>query len=96
MSAYLICDVAVHNRDALLEYLGLAKGTVENFGGRYLAQAGQISVIEGDWSPETIVVVEFPSSENAQQWYKSIEYSAALELNPKAMVRKMILVEGHA
>jgi len=94
MKAYLICDVSVHDRDALLRYLELAKGTVEAFGGRYLSQAGDISVIEGDWSPQTIVVVEFPSVEAAKTWYHSEDYAGALAINPKAMTRKMILVEG--
>lgn len=94
MPAYLICDVAVHDRAKLIEYLALAKGTVEQFGGRYLAQAGGISVIEGDWTPETIVIVEFPSAEAARKWYVSQEYSSALKVNAGAMVRKMVLVEG--
>jgi uncharacterized protein (DUF1330 family) len=96
MAAYLICDEAVHNREFLLKYLELAKGSVESFGGIYRAQAGNISVLEGDWNPETIVVVEFTSSEKARQWYASPEYSAALKVNPKAMVRKMLMVEGLA
>ena len=94
MSAFLICDVAVHNRERLLEYLDLAKGTVELFGGQYLAQAGEVSVFEGDWNPQTIVVVKFPSADAAKEWYQSESYSAALNLNPQAMVRKMILVNG--
>ena len=94
MSAYLICDVAVHDRDALTEYLQLAEGTVESYGGRYLAQAGELSTIEGDWTPQTVVVVEFPSTKAAHDWYKSDEYAAALQVMPKAMVRKMIVVDG--
>lgn len=94
MAAFLICDVAVRNREKLVEYLQLAKGTVEQFGGRYLAQAGETSVFEGDWNPQTVVVVKFPSAEAAKEWYNSESYSAALKVNPKAMVRKMILVNG--
>ncbi len=96
MSAYLICDVAVHNGEALSEYLRLAEGTVEAFGGRYLAQAGQLSVIEGDWNPATVVIVEFPSVDAANQWYTSDAYAAALKVNPEAMARKMIVVDGLA
>lgn len=94
MAAFMICDVSVRSRDLLVEYLELAKGTVEHFGGRYLAQAGEISVIEGDWSPQVVVIVEFPSSAIAEEWYASKEYAAALKANPKAMFRKMIVVDG--
>ena len=94
MSAFMICDVAVHNREALIDYLELAKGTVEEFGGRYLAQAGEVSVIEGDWDPQTIVVVEFPSVKAASDWYNSESYAPALAVNPTAMIRYMIVVQG--
>lgn len=96
MPAYVVCDVAVHNRDALSEYLRLAEGTVEAFGGRYLAQAGELAVIEGDWNPATVIIVEFPSVDVANQWYASDDYAAALKVNPEAMVRKMIVVDGLA
>lgn len=94
MSAYMICDVAVHNREALIDYLNLAEGTVEQYSGRYLAQAGQISILEGDWDPQTIVVVEFPNLKTAKDWYNSESYAPALAINPKAMIRSMIVVEG--
>lgn len=94
MSAFMICDVLVHDREALIEYLELAKGTVEEFEGRYLAQAGDITVIEGDWDPQTIVVVEFPDLKAATDWYNSQSYAPALAVNPKAMIRRMIVVQG--
>jgi uncharacterized protein (DUF1330 family) len=94
MPAYLICDVSVHNREKLVEYLELAKGTVELFGGKYLAQAGDFSVFEGDWSPQTIVVVEFPTTEAAREWHQSESYAPALKVKPQAMIRKMLLVQG--
>ena len=96
MSTYMICDVSVHDRNALVEYLALAKGTVEQFGGRYLAQAGEIAVLEGDWNPQTIVVVEFPTVTAAKDWYNSDIYAPALAINPTAMIRGMILVQGLA
>jgi len=93
MSALLICDVSVHDREKLFEYLELAKGTVELFGGQYLAQAGEISVLEGSWNPQTMVVVKFPTAESAREWYRSDSYAPALKMNAKAMVRNMLLVQ---
>ncbi len=96
MSAYLICDVSVRDRAALMNYLKLAEGTVEQFAGRYLAQAGALTLLEGDWSPETLVIVEFPSIAAAKEWYRSEAYAPALEANAAAMLRKMLIVEGVA
>jgi len=94
MSAYLICDVSVKNREALGEYLKLSEPTLAPYSGKFHAQAGKIEVIEGDWNPSVIIVAEFPSMELANAWYQSNEYSAALAVKPKAMDRNMILVAG--
>lgn len=94
MPAFLICDVKMKDREKLIEYLELAKGTVEKYGGKYLAQAGETLVIEGDWTPQTVIVVEFPTMEAAKDWYVSDEYAPALKMNPQAMMRNMVLMQG--
>lgn len=94
MSAFLICDVKVIDREALMEYLRLSQPTLEPFGGKFHVQAGQIDVIEGEWDPQVIIIAEFPSMEKARQWYGSDEYSAALAVKPRAIERNMILVDG--
>jgi uncharacterized protein (DUF1330 family) len=53
-------------------------------------------VLEGDWRPRTIIVVEFPSAEQAQAWYRSPEYASALAVRDEALSRNLILVEGVA
>jgi Domain of unknown function (DUF1330) len=36
--------------------------------------------LEGERTPRTIVIFEFPSMERARQWYQSPEYAEALEI----------------
>ena len=94
MSAFLICDVTVKDRAALSEYLRLSEHTLAPYSGKFHVQAGRVHKIEGDWSPTVVIVAEFPSSELAKNWYNSPEYSAALNVKPRAMDRHVILVEG--
>ncbi len=94
MSAFLICDVTVKDREALREYLKLSEHTLEPFGGRFQAQAGEVVVLEGDWSPTVVIVAEFPSIEAAKAWYSSGDYAPALEVKPLAMDRNMLVVAG--
>ena len=94
MSAFLICDVTVNDRDALDEYLRLSQNTLAPFGGKFHVQAGKVDVIEGYWNPKVMIVAEFPSMEKAHEWYASDDYAKALEVKPKALDRKMILVQG--
>lgn len=94
MSAFLICDVTVKNRDKLMEYLSLSEHTLQPFGGKFHVQAGALEVIEGSWNPKVIIIAEFPSTEKAKQWYNSNDYAEALKVKPEAMDRNMIVVEG--
>ena len=62
--------------------------------GRYLARVGAIEPLEGSWRPERIVIVEFPSLEQARSWYRSPEYASALAARDQALSRDLILVDG--
>lgn len=94
MSAFLLCDVEVKDRDKLMEYLRLSEHTLKPFGGKFHAQAGAIEVIEGTWNPKVIIIAEFPSMEKAREWYNSKDYASALKVKPEAMNRNMILTQG--
>src|ERR1700722_13908079 len=98
MAAYVISDVGPVAREdeaARKAYLALVPSTIEKHGGRYLARGGVIDIMEGDWSPQAIVIVEFPDREAAARWYSSPEYAAALKLRKgTGLRRKLIVVEG--
>jgi uncharacterized protein (DUF1330 family) len=61
VKAYVISDVEIVDRAVMERYRALAESTIAQYGGRYLARGGAIETLEGDWSPQAIVVVEFPS-----------------------------------
>jgi len=94
MSAFLICDVKVKNREKLQEYLKLSEHTLALYDGKFHAQAGKTETLEGDWQPKVVIIAEFPSMEKARQWYGSSEYAKALKVKPAAIDRNMILTEG--
>ena len=94
MSAFLICDVTVKDRNALQKYLRLSEKTLEPFGGKFHTQAGRVDVLEGDWEPKVVIVAEFPSMDKIREWYTSDEYSHALRVKPMAIDRNMLAVEG--
>jgi uncharacterized protein (DUF1330 family) len=94
MPAYLLCSVTLKDREKLMEYLALSERTLAPFGGRFLAQAGLIDVVEGEWKPSTIIIAEFPSMERARDWYASSSYAPALAIKHLAFDRDMIIVDG--
>jgi uncharacterized protein (DUF1330 family) len=63
--AYVIANVDVRDPEAYEEYRALVPATIAEHGGRYTARGGATEVAEGDWKPKRLVIVEFPSVENA-------------------------------
>ena len=94
MSAYVILDITVTDLDLFEEYKNLAPATIEAYGGKCLARGGQAEALEGDWSPNRIVILEFKSSEVAKQWLNSPEYREARSMRLQAATSHTIVVDG--
>lgn len=63
-------------------------------GGRFLARGGRIEALEGDWLPKRLVILEFPSVEQARAWVESSDYAPARQLRQRASRSRLIVVEG--
>src|SRR3954468_5414102 len=74
MAAYLIADVDVTDGAAFEEYRREVLATEARYGGRYLGRGGGTKVLEGDWEPHSLVIVEFPDMASLMKWYNSPEY----------------------
>ena len=94
MAGYVIVDVDVHDTEAYGEYRKLVAPTIEKYGGRYIVRGGANEVMEGDWTPSRVVVLEFDSVARAKEWYNSEEYAPALAIRLKAATSSLIIVEG--
>jgi uncharacterized protein (DUF1330 family) len=57
-------------------------------------RGGQVKVLEGDWAPERLVILKFPSFEAAQAFYELPEYRQAREARAGAAIMRMVAVEG--
>ena len=94
MSAYIIVEIDVQDPVGYEEYKKLAGPTVAARGGRYIVRGGQTEVLEGEWKPKRIVVLEFPSAEKAQEWLNCEEYSEPRKMRHRTAKTNMILVDG--
>ncbi|MFN3706119.1 MAG: DUF1330 domain-containing protein [Thermoflexales bacterium] len=94
MAAFVIADIDVLDPTEYEEYKKLATDTPAKFGGRYLARGGAVQVWEGDWTPGRVVILEFPSLEQARAWYESQEYGQAKAIRHRAARSRLIVVEG--
>jgi uncharacterized protein (DUF1330 family) len=94
MAAYILVDIEVNDPTRYEEYKRLAPAAIARYGGRYLARGGEAVVLEGDWQPNRVVVLEFPSLERARAFYESPEYAEARNARKGAARMNMIAVAG--
>jgi uncharacterized protein (DUF1330 family) len=65
---------------------------IERFGGRYLTKAGSHEVLEGDWKPNRVVIIEFPDIASIKNWAPA--YQPLIALRRSAATDVMIMLEG--
>ncbi|HEY4816008.1 MAG TPA: DUF1330 domain-containing protein [Candidatus Acidoferrum sp.] len=74
MPAYFIVDLDVHDPAGMREYLERVPPTLTKYGGRYIVRGGKFEIVEGNWQPTRVVMLEFPSMEQSKRWYDCEEY----------------------
>lgn len=94
MPAYVIVDLTVTDLPTMEEYRKRVPATLTPYGGRFLVRGGAHQTVEGDWKPNRLVVLEFPSLEQAKRWYASEEYREPLAMRLRAGRANMVMVEG--
>jgi len=95
MTAYVISDVVGLDPELAAQYRALARDSIARYDERYLTNAGNvIDQVDGDWRPQNIVLLAFPSMKRARQWYESEEYAEALAVRQTALRRSLIFVAG--
>ena len=93
-SAYIIANVRVTDPAQYEEYKRLSTLAMQAHGAQVRVRGGEVQVLEGDWQPDRMVVLEFPSTEQARRFYDSAEYKRAREARAGAAVMRMVLVDG--
>ena len=94
MSAFVIVEIEVHDQELYKTYTQLTPATIASYQGKFVARGGDTIVLEGDWEPKRLVLLEFPSVEIANSWWHSEDYSKAREIRQRAATTKMIILDG--
>ncbi len=93
-SGYIIANVVVTNPVQYEEYKKWSTAAMQVHGAEVCARGGKVTSIEGDWSPERVVILKFPSFDAAVAYANSPEYGKARDARQGAAIMKMIAVEG--
>ena len=94
MKGYVVCVYKnISNEEKLKEYAVKARTAVEKYKGKFLIRGGKATTNEGDSSPRT-VVIEFPSYNEANDFYQSKEYQEAHTILKDHVLRQFQIIEG--
>lgn len=93
MSVYLIIESQTKDAEKYQQYIEKVYPLIEKFGGCYHVRTSDVQPL-GDWKPERMIVVEFPSREHVAQWLASDEYQAIAELREEGAIVRAVLAEG--
>ena len=94
MPAYVIVETDVTDPERYEQYKAASSEAVAAGGGRYLVRGGELTVLEGDWQPSRLVVLEFEDLAAARRWYESELYQQARQRRQGAARLRMVAVQG--
>jgi len=81
LAAYLIAEHIITDAAGFEEYRTRVGPMIARYGGRYLTKGGTHKLPEGGhWSPERVVIIEFPDMDSLNRWYGSPEYQPLIAL----------------
>ena len=96
MKGYVVIDTEVVDAGASTEFFERIPQAMEACAGRYLVRSTSAEAIEGGWSPQRLVIMEFDDLQAARAFLDSAEYKALDELRGRAITSKVVVVEGYA
>jgi uncharacterized protein (DUF1330 family) len=90
--AVILLDVLDHER--YVEYARLATEIESEYGARPLVAGDASRVIEGTGPAERVVILEFPSLEQARGWYSDPRYQEIVPLRHEATRSSILFIEA--
>lgn len=94
MKGYVLAFIDVEDPTNYSLYAAGVPATIAANGGRYLVRNGKKEVLEGALPADRVVMLEFPSVDQAKAWYESEEYQALLPIRKSASKGALLIVEG--
>jgi uncharacterized protein (DUF1330 family) len=94
MPAYVIVETDITDPERYEQYKAATPTAIAAGGGRFLVRGGEHVVLEGDWEPTRLVVLEFEDLAAAKRWYESELYQDAKKLRAGAAHMRMVAVQG--
>ena len=94
MSSYIIVQLNIINTEGYKKYIESVTPIVKKYKGKYLVRGGKYKILLGNWDFERTVIIQFPSYELANNFYKSKEYAPIKKIREDNSEGNVIITEG--
>ena len=94
MTAYVVGQLEIHDGSWAQVYGAKTDALIQKYGGRIITRAsGSIESLEGEGTvPSAVVILEFPSKEQAKAWYTDPEYADMIRLRRTGSDAEILLL----
>lgn len=95
MAAYLIVElVEMTDADAFAEYRRKIGTVMNEYDGAFLSVGGNLQLLEGEWHPRVVAIVQFPTMDHIRDAYDSPDQIPLRELRRRAGRFNFVAVDG--
>jgi uncharacterized protein (DUF1330 family) len=94
MAVYLVLDLTVNDLRDFLPYVEAIPAFIAKHGGRYASKGADPVVLEGDWSPQRLVILEFPSRGQARAFLADPEAQDLFARRHRSTTSRLVMVDG--
>ena len=94
MAQYLIAQIDIRDREKYAKYEAGFMDIFLTYKGKILSVEENEHLLEGQWPFTRTVLIEFPSQEDALDWYKSKEYQDLVQHRFAASTANIVIVSG--
>ncbi|MEM5438594.1 DUF1330 domain-containing protein [Paraburkholderia diazotrophica] len=67
--------------------------TEARYGGKCSGRGSLTKVLEGDWQPHRLVIIQFPDMDSLMAWYDSPEYARLKAIREKCATARIVALE---
>jgi uncharacterized protein (DUF1330 family) len=95
MSVYMIIETKTKNAEKYAEYIAKVPSIISKYGGRYLVRGGKVTSLAGSWTPERLIILEFPSRDHITRCFSSPEYREIAPLREAGADACSVVVDAY-
>ncbi|MCB9249993.1 MAG: DUF1330 domain-containing protein [Ignavibacteriales bacterium] len=94
MSYYFVANIKIHDNEEYQKYVNKVDEVFAKYNGKYLAVDDTPKILEGKWKYSRVVIIEFNTESDFNNWYNSKDYQEILKHRLTGALCDTILING--